>query len=229
MKRGIPLAKREVFKVTDESVKIIEVDFVWYPGFAVVQKQKSIQSLHENYQRMFPEKRSKVLEVSTKSDELLGRQLSAMNLSYPLNANKSYPLELVFQSSKVFEKGGPFKDLLKFSNPIKVKKDPRLKESGKLVSFRLHNKDWPLFPETFFYNYIYIRALHLNPNLRKKILEYDAFTDIEFNSKKSINCQALACALFVWLERQNKVESVLKNPEILKDSLSEIIDKETLI
>ena len=42
-------------------------------------------------------------------------------------------LECVFQGSKVFENGGPYRDLV-LNSPYKAKKAKRLKESGKLFS-----------------------------------------------------------------------------------------------
>ena len=64
----------------------------------------------------------------------------------------------------------------------------------------------PLNPKTVFYNWLYINAVLENPLLAAELLKYNAFTDIEFNPAKSINCQAKAAALFVALSRQDKVE-----------------------
>ncbi|WP_295671641.1 extracellular solute-binding protein [uncultured Haemophilus sp.] len=49
--------------------------------------------------------------------------------------------------------------------------------------------------------------------LKSEIVKYDAFTDIEFNPKKSINCQARSAALYVWLFRNNMIDKVLKSRE----------------
>ena len=64
---------------------------------------------------------------------------------------------------------------------------------------------WPsgeLAGKTFFYDWLYIHTLAQEGNaaLAEGILAYDAFTDIEFNPKRSINCQAEAAAMFVMLE-----------------------------
>jgi type I restriction enzyme M protein len=53
-------------------------------------------------------------------------------------------------------------------------------------------------------------------SLSEEILEYDAFTDIEFNHEKSINCQARSAAIFVSLSRLGKLEEALKNKEEFK-------------
>lgn len=43
---------------------------------------------------------------------------------------------------------------------------------------------------------------------------YNVFTDIEFNHKKSINCQARSAAIFVSLKRKGVLEEVINNPEL---------------
>ena len=56
-------------------------------------------------------------------------------------------------------------------------------------------------PPTFFYDWLYINALIKNENLIKQVLKYDCFSDIEFNEKKLINCQAYSVALFVSMKK----------------------------
>ena len=51
-----------------------------------------------------------------------------------------------------------------------------------------------------------INALLENQELAETALRYDAFTDIEFNPEKSLNCQAQAAAIFVSLSRQGLIE-----------------------
>lgn len=57
---------------------------------------------------------------------------------------------------------------------------------------------------------------HRNKSLSKKILEFDAFTDIEINQEKSINCQARSAAIFVSLSKLGKLQEVLNNKEEFK-------------
>ena len=49
-------------------------------------------------------------------------------------------------------------------------------------------------------------------DLARQVVEYDAFTDIEFNPQKSVNCQARAVALFVSLCRRELLQRVLDDP-----------------
>lgn len=58
---------------------------------------------------------------------------------------------------------------------------------------------------------IYISALIENEEVAEELLKYNCFTDIEFNHKKSINCQARAAAIFVSLKRQNKLSDFIKD------------------
>ena len=88
-----------------------------------------------------------------------------------------------------------------------AKKDPRLKESGVLKSFWFEGKEYPILPRTAFYDWLYINALLENKDLAEKLLKYDAFTDVEFNPEKSINCQACSAAVFVSLSKLGIVEN----------------------
>lgn len=176
------------------------------------EKQNNVRILHERFNELH--KDEKVLEISTKSPIELGRKLSAFNLKYRID-NKDYPLECVFQSSKVFEKGGPYRDLIDVE-PFQVKRDRRLRNSGNLMGFRLQDIDYPLDPKTLFYDWIYVNALSKQQHLCKEIINYTAFTDIEFNPERAINCQAKSVASFVALYRQGVLDEALSNIEIFK-------------
>jgi len=189
--------------------KEIEVEFKYYNGFAISQKQKSINSLHESIKSI--DNTLRVLEVSTKSTSVLGVSLSAFNLKFlEVDSGKEYPLENIFQSSKVFERGGPYRDLLDV-HPGAAKRDERLKSSGKLIHFDHNGVIWDREPKTMFYDWIYMSSLYRNKNLSENILKYNAFTDIEFNHVNSINCQARAAAIFVSLKKNGMLESILEN------------------
>ncbi len=180
-------------------------EFQWYSGFAVSQKKKSIDSLHKSFTSDFPNK--KVLEISSKSTEPLGIKLSAFNLTkYVPETGKSIPLECVFQGGKVFTGGGPFTDMYNIS-PRDAKRDPQLRSSGMLRAFYFHEREFPLKPTTAFYDWLYINALSEHPELSEELLKYDAFTDIEFNPEKSLNCQAASAALYVSLAKNNMLSA----------------------
>ena len=183
------MAKRPAFFVHQGKVVCEVYSFEWYSGFAVSQKQKSIKSLHDAIIKA--DENAKPLEISTKSMETPGTKLSAFNLQ--LN---NHALENIFQSAKVFENGGPYLDLLDMS-PKEAKRDERLRNSGSLKAFRYQNEDFPFIPQTVFYDFIYITAVKksLTVDEINTILQYNYFTDIEFNPAKSINTQARAAAI----------------------------------
>ncbi len=183
------MAERPAFFIHNGKVISKLFSFEWFPGFAVSQKQKSIESLHNAI--MKSDAGARPLEISTKSKEAVGVKLNAFNLR--LN---NHTLENIFQSSKVFENGGPYLDLLEVL-PKEAKRDERLHSSGSLKAFHYQNKDFPLSPRTVFYDYIYIAAVKESLAVHdiNAISDYNYFTDIEFNPAKSVNTQARTAAM----------------------------------
>jgi hypothetical protein len=186
------------------------VEFEWFPGMAISQSRKSIASLHQAACRQIGV--TEVLEISSKSPLEIGVCLSAFNLMIKtVKHEREFSLECAYQASKVFERGGPFVDLLNVKS-IEAKRDPRLTQHGRLVKFRFFGVDWPLVPRTAFYDWLYINALHKRPELAEQVLTYRAFSDIAFNPERSINCQAYAAALYVSLQKRE-----LLTEELLRD------------
>ena len=144
------MASRPVFLVDKDtlSYKNVDITFEWFPGFAKVQKQKSINSLHENYIQSFPN--YKVLEVSSFSKSDLGVNLSAFNLSLKTKNGLVVSVEQVFQSSKVFKNSGshersimmPPKELKKYISEIN--------KNDTLIEFNCFGNVFPLNPKLFF-------------------------------------------------------------------------------
>ena len=186
------MANRPFFIPSINEENLVEtqtVEFKWFSGFAKTQKQKSVLSFHENISKEF--KFDKILEISTKSENKLGIKLSAFNLKINFK-EKEYFLESLFQGSKIFSDQGPNEDIYEKSS-IDAKKDKRIKRSDL--------KAFNFFGETFsldfdFYSWLYFIALNQNEKLKVEILNYEAFTDIEFNPEKSLNCQAYSAALY---------------------------------
>ena len=193
----------------DELVKTEIVEFKWFSGFAKVQKQKSISSFHENISKQF--KYNKILEISTKSKDILGVKLSAFNLKINFK-NKEYFLESLFQGSKVFSNEGPYEDIYK-KESIDAKKDERIKRSD-LKEFSFFGEKFTL--EFDFYSWLYFLALKQNKRLTGEILHYQAFTDIEFNPEKSLNCQAYSAALYLSMIKNNilNIDKEYQNDEL---------------
>lgn len=182
------------------------IQFEWSSGFADVQKKKNIKALHNAAKE---KGLSNILEISTKSDEEVGRKLSAFNLKYQING-ELFPLESVYQGSKVFEKGGPFTEIFNFK-PRDARKFIRELDCGKIKEYKLQAEFYPLSPPNAFYDWLYIRSLNQHADWLQRSVKFEAFTDIEFNPKKQVNCQARAFAGFLTLLHNNKLEKASQN------------------
>ena len=208
------MAKRPCYRPLDKFVgyKTVESpEFKWNPGFAFSQKQKNVVALHDAIHRHDPS--AKILEISSKSLQPLGVSLSAFNLKFPFGGAEC-SVESVFQASKVFDGGvGPFPELYSHDSR-EVRHHVQDASAGhRLLAFEFDGVRWTLEPKTAFFYQLYIKALLANPELAAALLEFDAFTDIEFNPNRQINCQAAAVAFYVSLCRQGKLEEAMSSRE----------------
>lgn len=220
------MASRPVYTTTLEAGKARvvkhDIEFEWFPGFSIQQKQRSIKALHDAASETIPKYVSNgisepinILEVSSKSESELGVALSAFNLQFQLRKNSvSVSVESAFQCSKVFDNLGPFPELL-----LKPAKESRRHikslNVGRLTHFELEGEIHSATPLTHFYDWLYIVALHNNDELSTQLDAYNAFTDIEFNPTKSINCQANSVALYLSLKKNRLIDSAIKSPKAL--------------
>jgi Family of unknown function (DUF6977) len=217
------MAERPIFISLPEGdalVKEVFFQIQWHPGFARVQKEKNIEELHRaaavgGYRNL--------LEISSKSDSERGRHLSAFHITAETREYGTIKLELAFQGSKVFERGGPFTDLYgKGDKEIgAAKRDRRLWDSGKLIGFCFEGFNFPLEPKTAFYDWLYISFLKRYREWAPKLYAYGGFTDVEFNPHRSINCQARSCALFLSLMRRDLLDQAIASPESFISVLNE--------
>ena len=192
-------------------VQKVSIEFQWFPGMSKNQKQRSIRSLHASARKKLAVEQ--ILEISSKSEDQLGVELSAFNLRFNTPDHKPAPVEVLFQGGKVFERGGPFMDLY-FATPREAKKDERLKISGNIVGFRYGPSDWPLNPQTLFIiGFTFGSHQKRNEIWQDRSWKYDAFTDIEFNPEKSLSCQAFSAALYKSLSVRGLVPEALSSKE----------------
>lgn len=212
------MATRPIFIPRYDDNRLVEevsFDFDWHPGLAPTQKKKNIVTLHSAAQAKGLEH---VLEVSTKSEEKIGVRLSAFNLKVKTLDGVLIPLESAYQGSKVFENGGPFTDLF-FAEPRDAKQDERLKTHGALIGFKFADVEWELEPKTAFYDWLYLYALKDHADFLQRLYRYDGFSDIEFNPKKSLNCQARTCAMLVSLLRKELFPKVVYDRDLFIKTL----------
>ena len=217
------MATRPIFIPTNNSKELfkeVNIEFKYYNGFALSQKSKCITSLHES---SIEKGYETILEVSTKSAEKLGHRLSAFNLMLNTDDYGSISIESAFQGSKVFENGGPYNDIYG-KDSLSAKRDERIKNSGSLKCFEFENNIWELEPKSAFYDWIYIKALYPHMDyIKENLTKYDAFSDIEFNPKKSINCQARTCAILVSLVNLDLLDKAMESPS----NFNKIVYKQT--
>ena len=193
--------KVNVEKVFDEEI----VTFTYIKGMAISQKCKNVLSFHSSIQEQFPS--CKILEISTKSSNPIGVALSAFNL-----ALDGRPVECIYHASKVFEDGTCF-EFLKDYSPRDAKRYMRENGTGVLKCYEFNGKKISLETKTMFYDYIYIKALMQHPELSAALVDYDIFTDIEFNEKKGLNCQARSCSIYSYMLRTGTVDKYMDSME----------------
>ncbi len=203
---------------SDNLVKTDMVRFERHVGFASRQKKKSINDLHQVIRKKYGF--NHVLELSSKSGNKLSFALSPSSLKLANEHDgQQYSIENILQSSKVFEHGGPYTDLLN-APPRQAKKDERLITSGEIIGYNYFGMEWHLEPLTAFYDWLYVNALKQNPQLHEEVIQYQAFTDIEFNPKKSIHCPAYALAMFAALNKRELLDNV-EDPMVFFDLCNE--------
>lgn len=198
------MARRPVFVPSyGGTLLVLErvVDFTWSPGMAESQKKKNVASLHEAAKKVGL---NRILEISSKSNDEVGRRLSAFSLKLDIGGTV-FPLESVYQGSKVFEQAGPFPEIFTLE-AREAKRFIREADYGRLVAFELEGRRYPLNPKSAFYDWLYIRALAKHASWIENNVSYDGYTDIEFNPEKQVNCQARAFAEFKSLAAKSRLE-----------------------
>jgi hypothetical protein len=214
------VANRPIFIPNYEGTLLVQerlFEFRWSSGFAEIQKKKNVKALHEAAKNNGYER---ILEISSKSEERVGRRLSAFSLMLSISGTE-FPLESVYQGSKVFENKGPFPDIFSYE-PREAKKYIREADRGRLIAFELEGQRYPLSPKSAFYDWLYIRALATHVDWINDNVSYDAYTDIEFNPEKQVNCQARAFAEFKSLAAKSEIDAVVKDFQHLASKLQSI-------
>ena len=180
-------------------------------------KEKNIVSLHNEARRHGIDR---ILEISSKSDCTIGQRLSAFNIKIGIGSVER-PLESVYQGCKVFERGGSFTDVFEMM-PREAKRYIRALDCGKLIEYKFQETSYPLSPKNAFYDWLYIRSLEKHADWIRRNISYDAFTDIEFNPAKQVNCQARAFAEYLSLLQRDKLKDAALEFESFADKLNTI-------
>ena len=90
------MAKRRVYYIESNKIRFTDFDIEWNHGFSIQQKQKNVRNFHVAISKYFNVQLNQILEVSTKSFDEIGKQLSSFNLKIQTNEGK-FPLECIYQ------------------------------------------------------------------------------------------------------------------------------------
>ena len=137
--------------------------------------------------------RGRILEVSSRSPDELGRQLSAMNLRAaddPLRRT----VEAVYQAAKTYGAGGPATPARSGYEAKRIDRERR--RQGPLTGFEYAGRRWALETGTAFYDWLWARSAlaAYGPKIIERLQEYDGFTD-QFHRPGAKACQAKTAAM----------------------------------
>ena len=194
-------------------------EFEWLKGLNPSVRQKNSGRLRDAVSNDLGVTR--ILEVSTKSDLVLGVRLSAFTLKLPEKFG-SPSLESAYQASKVFadSNGQQFRspEWLGAAEPHIAKRYIRDHFSkSQVAGFDFNGRFWAANPTCLFYDYLFFEAVCAKPAEFQEILDFQAFVDIEsaknnlgFQQGKPFNSQARSAAIYSTIVRN----SLIKNGDI---------------
>lgn len=205
------------------------VSFVWVCGLSRSQKQKRVRAFHA---AAIEEKEMKILEVSSSSEVEIGVQLSAFNLKVSLLPEIA-TVEGVYQSSRVYRNFGPNPKWLHCTGKEIKKEINSLKKNGIIDKnespkfFELNGEKWVIHPTDLFFNWVYMNGLweleQKNPGVFEELLQYDAFTDINFTPATGTNCQAKAVAKYMGMKKSGlNFEELFASPAVFAEKIHKI-------
>ena len=215
------MAKRPLFIPLDCTpyVQSMSVEFQWHGGFARSQRIKCIQGMHQSIKKTgWP---GEILEISSASEQTFGQQLSAMNLMVSLEHNGTIItqcVETIYQSAKVFGNVGPHPEWLTLTGQETKKKVKEVTKShGAATAFEWNGRRWSGAAVESFYSWIYIQGLMQLENGLQQLSAFSGFTDVYFNPKKTVNCQARTAAQTVQLWKLGLLEDLMESPEAFEN------------
>ena len=149
----------------------------------------------------------RVLEISSRSDEPLGRRLSAMHLRAPgPDGDRGLPVESVYQAAKCYGDGGP--DDQPIPNGYDAKRHDRERRgAGPLRGFHHQGTFWPAASGSAFYDRLWIQAAAA-AGAGRELGRFDAYTDQFHRPGQALACQARSAAMLVGLDRARELGKV---------------------
>lgn len=246
------MAKRTIFKPTREPpfYEEVEVAFEWEKGRpSLANARRNAAKLAEAAREQLNIRVIEISRAAVAGQELKAEydKLSAFKLRVLIIDRKQLPLEVVYQSAKVWEGSGDEqvdlaqKDLKGVKGGRVAKKEANAQRASRarLIKFRIKINDlfgdFPIHPEDAFYNWLYILSLRQEHNKKlsdailKEVeetkLDGIGFSDIFFKKKDKLgvryNCQARAVAIFVGLHSvcREELEKIFHRDKSLYDYL----------
>ena len=136
----------------------------------------------------------RTLEISSRSSDRLGRDLSAMNLPAAGDPHRR-SVEAVYQAAKCYGDGGPDTHLSQSGYEAK-RRDRERRRQGPLAGFRHEGRQWPLETRSAFYDWLWTRSAlrHRGNGVVERLQRYDGFTD-QFHRPGALACQAKTAAI----------------------------------
>ena len=149
----------------------------------------------------------RVLEISSRSDEPLGRRLSAMHLrAAGPDGDRGLPVESIYQAAKCYGDGGP--DDQPITNGYDAKRHDRERRSaGPLRGFHHQGTFWPAASGSAFYDRLWIQAA-AGASATRAVQGYDAYSDQFHRPGQSVACQARSAAMLAGLDRARQLGTV---------------------
>ena len=158
------------------------------------------------------------LEISSRSSDRLGRDLSAMNLPAAGDLH-GRSVEAVYQAAKCYGGGGPDTQLSQSGYEAK-RRDRERRRQGPLAGFRHEGREWPPETGSAFYDWLWTRSAlrHCGHGVVERLQRYEGFTD-QFHRPGALACQAKAAAIVAGMGLA-RARAAIETPEAWLTHLS---------
>ena len=151
------------------------------------------------------------LEISSRSRDPLGRDLSAMNLPAAGDPRRR-PVEAVYQAAKCYGGGGPDAPGCDSGYAAK-RRDRERRRDGPLSAFEHQGRRWPAGTGSAFYDWLWTRSAieRWGIEVVDRLREYGAFSD-QFHHAGALACQAKTAAMVAGMGRA-RAQAAIETPE----------------
>ena len=153
----------------------------------------------------------RTLEISSRSSDRLGRDLSAMNLPAADDPHGRC-VEAVYQAAKCYGDGGPDTGVSSSGYEAK-RRDRERRRQGPLAGFRHEGRQWPPETGSAFYDWLWTRSAlrHCGHGVVERLQRYDGFTD-QFHRPGAVACQAKTAAIVAGMGL-SRARAAIETPE----------------